>query len=151
MEKIIKAKNIVVTAINGYTVENLKKVHKFLHNNQRSMRNINITELLNVYNEIKHTNYTHQGCKSCAISKYYIGLQNYYKYGVQTLLANGVISSEDDIKGEDEQVITTHVENATERLKTANNDTVEEELVEAVTEETEKPKRGRKTKKEVDD
>lgn len=151
MEKVIKTdKNTVVSAINGYTVENLKKVYNFLHNNQRSMRNINMTELINLYNEVKHTNYSTYGCKSCAISKYYIGLQNYYKYGVQTLLANGVISSENDIKGEDEQVITPQLENAQERLKTALEDTVEEELVEAVTEETEKPKRGRKAKKTED-
>lgn len=150
MEKVIKSNNIVVSAVNGYTLENLKKVYNFLHNNQRSMRSINTTELINLFNEVKHTNYSVQGCKACAISKYYNGLQSYLKYGTATLIANGVISSEDDIKGEDEQVITPQLENAQERLKTALEDTVEEELVEAVEEETEKPKRGRKAKKTED-
>lgn len=145
MEKVIKTNNIVVSAINGYTVENLKKVHSFLHNNNRSMRNINITELINLYNEIKHTNYSTSGCRSCNINKYYIGLQNYLKYGIATLIANGVISSENDIKGEDEQHIQPILENAQERLKTALEDTVEDEIIKAVEEETQdKPKRGRK-------
>lgn len=146
MQKVTKiGENAVTMAINGYSIDNLKKVYSFLHNNNRSMRNINTTELITLYNEVKNTNYSIQGCRSCAINKYFIGLQNYYNCGLKTLIANGVISSENDIKGEDEQHIQPILENAQERLKTALEDTVEDEIIKAVEEETQdKPKRGRK-------
>ena len=83
-----KGNNISVAAINGYTKDNVIKAKRYLKEIGGNRRNFSIERLVEMYNDIKGTKEKAVGCRPCAATKYYNGLQNYAYFGELTLVNN---------------------------------------------------------------
>lgn len=127
-------RNVAIAAINGYTLEKVKKAKEYLDEIGSNRRNFPLDKLVAYYNEIKGTNESAVGCKPCAANKYYNGLQNYYKYGKLTLITNGK-ASEADFEG-------VKVEEAPMPIENEENRIVLEEPQEVEKPKTKKAKKG---------
>jgi len=133
-------RNISIASKNGYTLVKVKKAKQYLDEIGNNKRNFDFATLVGYYNDIYGTHEIASGCK-CQSPKYYNGLQNFYKFGKLTLIANGIATEADfeDKKEEEPQPI----ENAENRI---NLGTLEvEPIVEEKEEVVEEPKK--KTKK----
>lgn len=82
-------RNISVASVNGYTKEKVLKAKEYLKEIGNDRRNFSVERLVEMYNDIKDTNEKAVGCKPCAATKYYNGIQNYAYFGELTLINNG--------------------------------------------------------------
>lgn len=149
-------RNISVSSVNGYTLEKVKKAKQYLDEIGSNKRHFDFKRLVAMYNDIKGTNDSPNGC-SCQSPKYYNGIQNYYNYGKLTLINNGY--SESDFEDNVEEEAPQPIENEEKRInlgteasemasESISEDKVEDDKAEekeAVTEE--KKKVGRPSKK----
>lgn len=87
--------NISVAAINGYTKENVIKAKRYLKEIGGNRRNFSIERLVEMYNDVKGTNEKAVGCRPCAATKYYNGIQNYAYFGELTLINNNKCTKDD--------------------------------------------------------
>ena len=150
-------RNISVSSVNGYTVEKVKRAKQYLDEIGSNKRHFDFKRLVAMYNDIKGTNESPNGC-SCQSPKYYNGIQNYYNYGKLTLINNGFKESdfEDNVEEEtpapienEEKRINLGTEAILEPSDSVSEDKVEDDKVEekeAVTEEKKKVGRPRKIK-----
>lgn len=150
-------RNISVSSVNGYTVEKVKRAKQYLDEIGSNKRHFDFKRLVAMYNDIKGTNESPNGC-SCQSPKYYNGIQNYYNYGKLTLINNGFKESdfEDNVEEEtpapienEEKRINLGTEAILEPSDSVSEDKVEDDKVEekeAVTEEKKKVGRPRKVK-----
>lgn len=131
-------RNISIASKNGYTLAKVKKAKQYLDEIGNNKRNFDFATLVGYYNDIYGTHEIASGCK-CQSPKYYNGLQNFYKFGKLTLIANGIATEADfeDKKEEEPQPI----ENAENRINLGTLEVepiVEEEAKEEVVEEPKK-------------
>jgi hypothetical protein len=150
-------RNISVSSVNGYTVEKVKRAKQYLDEIGSNKRHFDFKRLVAMYNDIKGTNESPNGC-SCQSPKYYNGIQNYYNYGKLTLINNGFKESdfEDNVEEEtpapienEEKRINLGTEAILEPSDSVSEDKVEDDKVEekeAVTEEKKKVGRPKKSK-----
>lgn len=150
-------RNISVSSVNGYTVEKVKRAKQYLDEIGSNKRHFDFKRLVAMYNDIKGTNDSPNGC-SCQSPKYYNGIQNYYNYGKLTLINNGFKESdfEDNVEEEtpapienEEKRINLGTEAILEPSDSVSEDKVEDDKVEekeAVTEEKKKVGRPKKSK-----
>lgn len=138
-------RNISVSSVNGYTFENVMKAKQYLDEIGQNKRTFPFARLVQMYNELKGTNDSEQGCK-CQSPKYYNGIQNYFKFGKMTLIANGVATEEDFTTVKKEDVI----ENAENRIQVGDVES-EEAKHEAMLERMAKMRAQRGKKKEQED
>lgn len=150
-------RNISVSSVNGYTVEKVKRAKQYLDEIGSNKRHFDFKRLVAMYNDIKGTNESPNGC-SCQSPKYYNGIQNYYNYGKLTLINNGFKESdfEDNVEEEtpapienEEKRINLGTEAILEPSDSVSEDKVEDDKVEekeAVTEEKKKVGRPKKVK-----
>lgn len=135
-------RNISVSKVNGYTVEKVKKAKEYLDEIGQSKRTFPFARLVEMYNDIKGTNESPNGC-SCLSPKYYNGIQNYYTYGKITLINTGKAVEADF----EEKPVEVQIENVENRIilgePEVKEEVKEEEVpaVEEVIEEEEKPKK----------
>ena len=131
-------RNISVSKVNGYTVEKVKKAKEYLDEIGQSKRTFPFARLVEMYNDIKGTNESPNGC-SCLSPKYYNGIQNYYTYGKITLINTGKAVEADF----EEKPVEEEIENVENRIILGEPEVKEEEVpaVEEVIEEEEKPKK----------
>lgn len=141
----MEKRNISVSKVNGYTFENVMKAKQYLDEIGQNKRTFPFARLVQMYNELKGTNDSEQGCK-CQSPKYYNGIANYFKFGKMTLIANGVATEEDftTVKKEDE------IENAENRIQVGDVES-EEAKHEAMLERMAKMRAARGKKKEQED
>lgn len=133
-----KNRNISIASKNGYSLAKVKKAKEYLDEIGSNRRNFDFATLVGYYNDIYGTHELASGCK-CQSPKYYNGLQNFYKFGKLTLIANGLATEADfeDKKEEEPQPI----ENAENRINLGTLEVepiVEEEAKEEVVEEPKK-------------
>lgn len=133
-----KNRNISIASKNGYSLAKVKKAKEYLDEIGSNRRNFDFATLVGYYNDIYGTHELPSGCK-CQSPKYYNGLQNFYKFGKLTLIANGLATEADfeDKKEEEPQPI----ENAENRINLGTLEVepiVEEEAKEEVVEEPKK-------------
>lgn len=88
-------RNISVAQCNGYTVEKVIKAKQYLKEIGNNRRGFDVKRLVEMYNDIKGTKEKAAGCKPCAATKYYNGIQNYAYFGELTLINNGKCTKED--------------------------------------------------------
>lgn len=88
-------RNISVASCNGYTVEKVIKAKQYLKEIGNNRRGFDVNRLVEMYNDIKGTKEKAAGCKPCAATKYYNGIQNYAYFGELTLINNGKCTKED--------------------------------------------------------
>lgn len=152
----MEKRNISIAKVNGYTLEKVKRAKQYLDEIGSNKRHFDFKRLVAMYNDIKGTNESPNGC-SCQSPKYYNGIQNYYNYGKLTLINNGF--KESDFEDNVEEETPAPIENEEKRINLGNEailepsdgvseDKVEDDKVEekeAVTEE--KKKVGRPSKK----
>jgi hypothetical protein len=86
--KNVNGANVSVAAINGYTKDNVIKAKRYLKEIGGNRRNFSIERLVEMYNDIKGTKEKAVGCRPCAATKYYNGIQNYAYFGELTLVNN---------------------------------------------------------------
>lgn len=79
-------RNISVSKGHGYTVEKVKYALDFINS---SNRNKTLDDWVSVYNHIKGTNETAQGCQACKAAKFTAAVRNYAQYGYLTLINEG--------------------------------------------------------------
>ena len=79
-------RNISVSKGHGYTVEKVKYALGFINS---SNRNKTLDDWVAVYNHIKGTNETAQGCQACKAAKFTAAVRNYAQYGYLTLINEG--------------------------------------------------------------
>ena len=79
-------RNISVSKGHGYTVEKVKYALDFINS---SNRNKTLDDWVAVYNHIKGTNETAQGCQACKAAKFTAAVRNYAQYGYLTLINEG--------------------------------------------------------------
>lgn len=141
----MEKRNISVSKVNGYTFENVMKAKQYLDEIGQNKRTFPFARLVQMYNELKRTSDSEQGCK-CQSPKYYNGIANYFKFGKMTLIANGVATEEDftTVKKEDE------IENAENRIQVGDVES-EEAKHEAMLERMAKMRAARGKKKEQED
>ena len=84
-------RNISVSKGHGYTVEKVKYALDFINS---SNRNKTLDDWVSVYNHIKGTNETAQGCQACKAAKFTAAVRNYAQYGYLTLINEGHKPSE---------------------------------------------------------
>lgn len=135
-------RNISVSSVNGYSLPKVKKAKQYLDEIGQNKRTFPFARLVQMYNELKGTNDSEQGCK-CQSPKYYNGIQNYFRFGKMTLIANGVATEADfeDKKAEDV------IDNAENRIQVGDVAT-EEAKHEAMLERMAKMRAQRGKKKE---
>jgi len=114
MNLIDAERKISVSKSHNYTKEKVLIAEEYLSKNSGYSRNINVDELIRIYNTIKGVNVDAGACKSCGIEKYLIGIKNYVKYGRMVLLNENphVFDDVEDIKEE------PIIEDNTERIIT---------------------------------
>lgn len=83
-------------AINGYTLEKVRLAKQYLDEIGKNKRSFPIERLVEMYNNVKGTHDSPKGCRPCAMTKYYNGLQTYYTYGKLTLISTNK-ATEDEI------------------------------------------------------
>lgn len=110
-----KGHNISISSLNGYSVDRYWIAKDYLHKVGTNRRNLDVNELIKVYNTVKQTNVSIGSCKPCSVSKYYNGLQNYVKYCEILFKANGIDYSrtfvdEKPVYGIDKNVIEVMTE-----------------------------------------
>lgn len=120
-------RNISVSSVNGYTVEKVKKAKQYLDEIGSNKRHFDFKKLVAMYNDIKGTNESPNGC-SCQSPKYYNGIQNYYNYGKLTLINNGF--KESDFEDNVEEETPAPIENEEKRINLGNEEVVSEALKE---------------------
>lgn len=138
----MEKRNISVSKVNGYTFEKVMKAKQYLDEIGQNKRTFPFARLVQMYNELKGTNDSEQGCK-CQSPKYYNGIANYFKFGKMTLIANGVATEEDFTTVKKEDVI----ENAENRIQVGDVES-EEAKHEAMLERMAKMRAQRKTNKQ---
>lgn len=119
-------RNISVSSVNGYTVEKVKKAKQYLDEIGSNKRHFDFKRLVAMYNDVKGTNESPNGC-SCQSPKYYNGIQNYYNYGKLTLINNGY--SESDFEDKKEET-PAPIENEEKRINLGDEEVVSEALKE---------------------
>lgn len=120
-------RNISVSSVNGYTVEKVKKAKQYLDEIGSNKRHFDFKRLVAMYNDIKGTNDSPNGC-SCQSPKYYNGILNYYNYGKLTLINNGF--KESDFEDKVEEEAPAPIENEEKRINLGNEEIVSEALKE---------------------
>lgn len=146
-------RNISIAKKNGYTLEKVRKAKQYLEEIGGNKRTFEFKRLVEMYNDILGTNDSTSGCR-CQSPKYYNGIQNYFKYGKMTLIANGLATEEDFIIKEEK---VPAIENEEKRIVLANeavsepSEVVSEDKVEDTKEEekeavVEEKKKGKKKK-----
>ena len=98
-------RNISVSKGHGYTVEKVKYALDFINS---SNRNKTLDDWVSVYNHIKGTNETAQGCQACKAAKFTAAVRNYAQYGYLTLINEG--HSPEEFKDQPEVSAETYVE-----------------------------------------
>lgn len=138
-------RNISVSSVNGYSLPKVKKAKQYLDEIGQNKRTFPFARLVQMYNELKGTNDSEQGCK-CQSPKYYNGIANYFKFGKMTLIANGAATEADfeDKKAEDV------IDNAENRIQVGDVES-EEAKHEAMLERMAKMRAARGKKKEQED
>lgn len=139
-------RNISVSKVNGYTLENVLKAKQYLKEIGSNQRRFDFARLVTMYNDLKGTNESTSGCK-CQSAKYYNGIQNHFKYGKMTLIANGVATEEDFA---DEKKVEEPIENEENRIVLGDVDE-EEAKKEAMRERMAKARAAKGKKKEEED
>ena len=112
----MEKRNVSVAAINGYSLEKVKKAKEYLNEIGSNRRNFPIEKLVQYYNDIKGTKESAVGCKACAANKFYNGIANYYEYGRLTLIANGKATEADFEVNKVEVEEPKPIENAENRI-----------------------------------
>lgn len=121
--KNVNGANVSVAAINGYTKDNVIKAKRYLKEIGANRRNFSIERLVEMYNDVKGTNEKAVGCRPCAATKYYNGLQNYAYFGELTLVNNNKCTKDEldldkiDSKVEESVVEESVVEETKESIK----------------------------------
>lgn len=138
-------RNISVSSVNGYTFEKVMKAKQYLDEIGQNKRTFPFARLVQMYNELKGTNDSEQGCK-CQSPKYYNGIANYFKFGKMTLIANGVATEEDF----EDKKVEEPIENAENRIQVGDVES-EEAKHEAMLERMAKMRAARGKKKEQED
>lgn len=95
LRKETNGRNISVATCNGYTLEKVIKAKQYLKEIGSNRRGFDVNRLVEMYNDIKGTKEKAAGCKPCAATKYYNGIQNYAYFGELTLINNGKCTKED--------------------------------------------------------
>lgn len=142
----MEKRNISVSSVNGYTLENVLKAKQYLKEIGSNQRRFDFARLVTMYNDLKGTNESTSGCK-CQSAKYYNGIQNHFKFGKMTLIANGVATEEDFA---DEKKVEEPIENEENRIVLGDVDE-EEAKKEAMRERMAKVRAQRGKKKEEED
>lgn len=142
---MMEKRNISVSKVNGYTFEKVMKAKQYLDEIGQNKRTFPFARLVQMYNELKGTNDSEQGCK-CQSPKYYNGIANYFKFGKMTLIANGVATEEDFT----DKKVEEPIENAENRIQVGDVAT-EEAKHEAMLERMAKMRAQRGKKKEQED
>lgn len=114
-------RNISVSKGHGYTVEKVKYALDFINS---SNRNKTLDDWVAVYNHIKGTNETAQGCQACKAAKFTAAVRNYAQYGYLTLINEGHKPEEftNQPKVEEPCTVFTENENSTETSAEACNE-----------------------------
>lgn len=120
-------RNISVSSVNGYTVEKVKRAKQYLDEIGSNKRHFDFKRLVAMYNDIKGTNESPNGC-SCQSPKYYNGILNYYNYGKLTLINNGF--KESDFEDTVEEETPAPIENEEKRINLGDEEIVSEALKE---------------------
>lgn len=147
-------RNISIARKNGYTYEKVMKAKQYLEEIGSNRRNFDFVKLVGYYNEILGTNDSPNGCR-CQSPKYYTGIQNYFKYGKMTLIANGLATEADFELKEDkpEEIAENRINLGTEAISEPSEASKDEEGTDTKAEEkeavTEEKKKGRKKKEQV--
>lgn len=142
----MEKRNISVSKVNGYTLENVLKAKQYLKEIGSNQRRFDFARLVTMYNDLKGTNESTSGCK-CQSPKYYNGIQNHFKFGKMTLIANGVATEEDFA---DEKKVEEPIENEENRIQVGDVD-AEQAKHEAMLERMAKMRAARGKKKEQED
>lgn len=115
MDNVIKiGEGIYTKASNGYTLEKVLFGMKFIDKIHGNPRNASLQELVDTYNFLKNTNETPIGCKPCQMTKFWMGINNYVKYGKMTLLATNKCTEDDFVLNKEESELP--IENEEQRL-----------------------------------
>lgn len=138
----MEKRNISVSKVNGYTFEKVMKAKQYLDEIGQNKRTFPFARLVQMYNELKGTNDSEQGCK-CQSPKYYNGIANYFKFGKMTLIANGVATEEDFT----DKKVEEPIENAENRIQVGDVES-EEAKHEAMLERMAKMRAAKGKKKE---
>lgn len=85
-----QGRNISISNKNGYSVENYWIAKDYLHKVGANRRNMDVNELVDTYNKVKHTNVKIGSCKPCSVSKYFNSLRNYVTYAEILFKANNI-------------------------------------------------------------
>ena len=120
-------RNISVSSVNGYTVEKVKRAKQYLDEIGSNKRHFDFKRLVAMYNDVKGTNDSPNGC-SCQSPKYYNGILNYYNYGKLTLINNGF--KESDFEDNVEEEAPAPIENEEKRINLGDEEVVSEALKE---------------------
>jgi hypothetical protein len=143
----MEKRNVSISSKNGYTYEKVMKAKQYLEEIGSNRRTFPFDKLVDMYNELYNANESKNGCK-CQGSKYYIGIQNFYKYGKLTLVNNGLATDEDfELKREEPTIenAENRIQGIVEEVKEVINETASEvPNEEEVTEEKKKAGRPRK-------
>lgn len=148
----MEKRNVSISSKNGYTYEKVMKAKQYLEEIGSNRRTFPFDKLVDMYNELYNANESKNGCK-CQGSKYYIGIQNFYKYGKLTLVNNGLATDEDfelkreepTIENAENRIVLGDVSEASDEVSEDKVDNDKEEEKEEATE----PKRvGRPRKKD---
>lgn len=83
-------RNISISNKNGYSVENYWIAKDYIKKVGVNRRNLDVNELVDTYNKVKHTNVKIGSCKPCSVSKYFNSLRNYVQYAEILFKANGI-------------------------------------------------------------
>lgn len=108
-------RNISVSKGHGYEVSKVKYALDFINS---SNRNKTLDDWVAVYNHIKGTNETAQGCQACKAAKFTAAVRNYAQYGYLTLINEG--HSPDEFTNQpkvEEPVVEETTENGCESEK----------------------------------
>lgn len=141
--------NVSVAAVNGYTVEKVRKAEKYLREIGSNQRSFPLERLVEMYNDIKGTNDRVPSCR-CQSAKYFMGLQNYVTYGKLTLASMGI--DIDRIEEEVKESDLTYKEQEEVLSDVFNKEEQEDKPKMSVKERLEKARASRKfNKKNVSD
>lgn len=143
--------NISIHAKNGYTYEKVMLAKQYLDEIGQNKRNFPYERLVEMYNEIYNRNAKADGCK-CQSPRYLNGIQNFYKFGKITLIANG-LATEEDFEKTNEERLQEVIENKENRIKGVEEEIQQleldfdvQEMADEISEEQPKRKAGRPKK-----
>lgn len=133
LRKETNGRNISVATCNGYTLEKVIRAKQYLKEIGSNRRGFDVNRLVEMYNDVKGTKEKAAGCKPCAATKYYNGIQNYAYFGELTLINNGKCTKDDldlDLIDRAEMSGLTTVEELKDEIEAIREELKDEEIKE---------------------